>query len=60
MHIDSNELDRYITGNWGEDQFADEIPDTHLEEQDCRNPGRHGCQMCEACADYADRVYSLV
>lgn len=29
--IDANDLDRYITGNWGEDQLRDEEPE-ELEE----------------------------
>lgn len=23
----------------------------------CRNPGRNGCQVCDACADYGDIEY---
>lgn len=31
--IDSNALDRYITGNYGEDQFEDDLyPDEGIEE----------------------------
>lgn len=59
LNFNSHNLDRFITDNWGEGLFDREIPDTELDEQVCLRPGPRGCQMCEACANYADRVYEM-
>lgn len=48
--MDSNALDRHITGNWGEDQYADdeicEICGKHVDNCICPE-----CPVCEAIGD---------
>lgn len=54
--FDPVDLDRWITGNYGEDQFKDE--DENEEEFfSCAHPGRHGCGYCDACDMWAEEAY---
>lgn len=52
MHdLNGAELDRWITGNYGDDQYKEDC-------ESCENPGgRRGCGHCDACEDWADSVY---
>lgn len=55
--LDPVALDRWITGNYGEDQFKDEDENEELEYFSCDRPGRHGCGYCDACDEWADGAY---
>lgn len=58
--LDPVALDRHITGNYGEDQFADlldELEDEEDEYTSCEHPGRHGCGYCDACEHWGDDMY---
>lgn len=52
MHeLNGAELDRWITGNYGDDQYKED------DCESCENPGRRGCGNCDACEDWADSAY---
>lgn len=48
-------LDRYITGNWGEDQFRDDTPEEDIcppEDADCLNKDRDQ----PSCPEHGDDI----
>jgi hypothetical protein len=55
--LDPVALDRWITGNYGEDQFKDEDETNEDEYFSCARPGRHGCGYCDACDMWAEDAY---
>jgi hypothetical protein len=48
-------LDRYITGNWGEDQFRDDEPETDEIEDDSICTNGNACDH-PACPEHGDDI----
>lgn len=53
--INSRDLDRYITGHWGEDQFRDEEPESEEDEDDSVCQNGNACNH-PYCPEHSDDV----
>jgi len=74
--LDPVALDRHITGNYGQDQYRDELDELEYEDaleddlsddeadieamRACARPGRYGCGYCDACDEYHDQMYDAM
>lgn len=52
-------LDRYITGNWGEDSVQDDEEDEPIKEFHCIEAGNGGCIWHQSCIGRLDCEYYL-